>query len=387
MTRRVRYLFVLLCCVLALGVRAAVVFATDFERNPLDEDWRMVWTDTVGKNVAWEARAEGGHCLRLTDGRIFTPLFTVKPGQYYRLTVSVTGDGRPMWSVFFRDSYGYYLSGDHYGGLDATAAWTTQRVIFSTKFPGVSACLLLTSGGPETLRVDDLRLETITPADADAETAALAKTMPAILPPAAQDAETLLPHIRAKLRKGGALRAVVLGDSIGNDLSNSPLDVLLQRAYPKASVELRFTGRGSTGYDIFRRSVDYTVVKYKPDLVVLLAITNRRDSDLTDNLQSIIDEIRHDLPETDILLVTPHVDEFSPNQLPGSAQRETLRALATKNRLALVDLLAAWQAYLKSVEKPQEWLLRDVVHMNERGRLVTATAVAAWLLPDPPKEQ
>ncbi len=387
MIRRCRHIVVLLCCAVVLTARAAVVLATDFERNPLaHDDWYASWGSEPGVDVAWEARAEGGRCLRLTEGRIVSPSFTVKAGQHYRLTLATKGGGRPMWAAFFMDGYGWYQAGDHYAGIDATAAWTTHAYVFTTKFPGVSARLVIDSCGPETLLVDDLRLETITPSEADAVVAAREQTLPAIIPPAPADAAARLPRIRAKLLKGGPARVVVLGDSIGNDLSNAPLDVLLRRAYPKAAVELRFTGRGSTGYDIFQRSVDVTVVKHKPDLLILLSITNRRDSDLAGNLQAIIDGVRAELPNLEILLVTPHVDDFSPNQLPGSAQREVLRQLAEKNRLPMVDLLAAWQNYLQATGKPLDWLLRDVVHMNERGRLVSATAVAAWLLPEQPKE-
>jgi hypothetical protein len=37
-----------------------------------------------------------------------------------------------------------------------------------------------------------------------------------------------------------------------------------------------------------------------------------------------------------------------------------------------VDLLAAWEQYCAAGGQTADWLLRDPVHMNPRGRLLSA---------------
>ncbi len=383
MTRAIYIL--LLLCILA-PVRAGVILATDFERNPVSQGWGAGYLCYWGWHANWVQRAEGGHCLEVRNGRARSPRFPVVEEGRYRLTFAAKGPGRPMWTIYFYNTRGELLAYDHYGGVEPSEAWGTQTHYFTTKYPGVAARVVFDTGGQGTLLVDDVTVETATLSEMDAAVAALERALPAITMPPATEAEARLPHIHRKLREGRPVRIVFLGDSIGNDLSNAPLDVLLARAYPTTQLELRFTGRGSTGYDIFQRSVDSTVIKHKPDLLILLCITNRLETDLADNVQRIIDDTRAALPRTDILLVTPHVDVFSPNQMPGSAQREILRAVAEKNGLPMVDLLAAWQDYQQVAQQPQDWLLRDIIHMNARGRLVSAKAVAAWLLPVPLQE-
>ncbi len=369
-------IFLSLLILLLAPVRAGVVVSADFSTHPAPLGWTHGYFDIWGQNVRWEKREDNGRCLSIRDGRAYSPRFTVKEHQRYRLTFTARGVSGPLWGIYFYDRKGELLAYDHYSGMELSEVWQTQAYYFTTKFPAVSAKLLFVNDGREPVLIDDITIETVTMA----EYVAAVTAMEAALPPAA-DAERLLPRTRGKLARGDAVRIVVLGDSIGNDLSNAPLDALLARVYPKAQIERRFTGRGSTGYDIFQRSVDVTVVKHQPDLVVLLSITNRLDEEMPVALEKIITDIRAALPATEILLATPHVDQFSPRHHPGSAQREIVRALATKYTLPMVDLLAAWQNYRADTGQPQDWLLRDVVHMNERGRLVSATAVAAWLLP------
>mgnify|MGYP001259533438 CR=1 FL=1 len=360
---------------------AGVVVSADFEDAPAPRGWTHGYFDLWGDNIRWEQREDGGHCLSVRDGRVYSPRFTARAAQRYRLTFTARGGGRPLWAAYFYDDKRALLPYDHYGGMTVSGEWQTQTCYFTTKFPAASAKIVFVNDGREPLLLDDVTVETVTMAEYVAAITAMEAALLPITPPPAADAARLLPRTRGKLARGDAVRIVILGDSIGNDLSNAPLDALLARAYPNSPVELRFTGRGSTGYAIFQRSVDVTVVKHKPDLVVLLSITNRLEDDLSADLEHIITGVRAALPTTEILLATPHVDQFSPRHHLGSAQREVVRALAAKYTLPVVDLLTAWQDYLRATDQPQDWLLRDVVHMNERGRLVSARAAAAWLLP------
>ena len=79
-----------------------------------------------------------------------------------------------------------------------------------------------------------------------------------------------------KLRDGQTLRIVMLGDSIINDTGNSPFDVLLERKYPKAKVEVITSVRGGGGCQYYKleNRVEQYVLQYRPDLLVIGGISN-----------------------------------------------------------------------------------------------------------------
>jgi lysophospholipase L1-like esterase len=367
--------FLVLVCLFSLRLWAEPLLTADFEHDPLRAGW-AAYSALGGEGIVrWVSPgADGaGYALEVAGGVAQSPLFAVDEGQRYRIRFDAKGEGPAQWAVYFYDSHGWLLAYDHYAGIGPSATWTTQEFNFTTKYPGVRAVLALRSDGPA-LRVDNLRIDPVDAAKSDELVVKLEASLPPMTVPPAQGT---LPRSIAKLEAGGPFRIVILGDSIGNDLSNAPLDILLERAFPKARVELRFTGRGGTGYETFARNVYDVITRHKPDLVILLSITNRLNTNMGGALQSIIDATRRGVPQAEILLVTPHVDVFSPNNFSGDAQRQVLRFTARNNDLPLVDLLQAWQDYLHATNHEQPWLLRDVIHMNERGRLLSAKAVLA----------
>ena len=81
-----------------------------------------------------------------------------------------------------------------------------------------------------------------------------------------------------RLREGGTLRIVMLGDSIVNDTSSSQFELLLGRQYPKCKIEKVTSVRGSTGcwwYKLDNHVQEY-VLRHKPDLLMIGGISQPR---------------------------------------------------------------------------------------------------------------
>ena len=54
----------------------------------------------------------------------------------------------------------------------------------------------------------------------------------------ATDFQSRLPNTFAALKQAQTLRVVLLGDTIMNDIGNSPLDILIEQDYPGARLEI-----------------------------------------------------------------------------------------------------------------------------------------------------
>ena len=106
-----------------------------------------------------------------------------------------------------------------------------------------------------------------------------------------------------RLREGGTLRIVMLGDSIIGDTSSSMFDLLLGRLYPKCTIEKITSVRGSTGcwwYKLDHHVEEY-VLSHKPDLLMIGGISQRQD---LASIHEVIRQVRA-AQSPEILLMTP----------------------------------------------------------------------------------
>ena len=113
-----------------------------------------------------------------------------------------------------------------------------------------------------------------------------------------------IPKTMSKLRDGGELRMVLLGDSIMGNTSASSFELLLMRNYPKCKIIKIASLRSSTGctyYQEDNRVEDY-VLRHNPDLLVIGGISNRGDAEA---VRSVIRQVRAQKPDTEVLLLTP----------------------------------------------------------------------------------
>jgi lysophospholipase L1-like esterase len=307
--------------------------------------------------------------------------FPVQIGRHYRLTFEAKTRAPILWGVSFRDAQGKPLNGDHNTGIEPCEEWTPQTYYFIGKYPGVEGALSFYLLGPEPAAIDNIRIQLASPSEERAWYRQLAEQMKPIHVTPPESAGRLIPRTLSKLSQRGPYRIVFFGDSIANDISNSSLGDMLKDRYPRAKIEIRFAGRGGTSWMQNESFVAERVLANEPDLVILLAISNDT-STMLDPLARIVRKIRAGAPQAEVLLVTPHIFPSKRTVDPwefGRLQRGIVLEVAEKESVEVVDLSAIWQSYLTESGKPPAWLLRDAVHMNERGRLLAAYAVLAHL--------
>lgn len=198
----------------------------------------------------------------------------------------------------------------------------------------------------------------------------------------------LLPRTMQRLREGGTLKVVLLGDSIMNQTCHSGFDLLLQRMYPKVKIEKVASVRGSTGcwwYKDETRVEEY-VLKHKPDLLMIGGISQRND---VDSIRDVIRQVRLK-QQPEILLITPAFGfEFSDFikgwtyavQPDGTNYRSQLLRLASQEKCEFLDMTGPWWQYVQDSGKDYGWFRGDAVHANERGSQILARILEKYFAP------
>ena len=189
-----------------------------------------------------------------------------------------------------------------------------------------------------------------------------------------------------RLREGGTLKIVMLGDSIVNDTSSSRFELMLQRLYPKCKIEKQTSVRGSTGCWWYKNDnqVEPYVLKYNPDLLMIGGISQRDD---IDSIREVIHQVRAK-QNPEILLMTPafgavqdkHIKEWTFEPAPGT-YREQLRKLAEEEKCGFIDMTGPWWQYVQQSGKCYSWFQRDVVHANDRGFQILGRILETYFTP------
>jgi len=203
-------------------------------------------------------------------------------------------------------------------------------------------------------------------------------------PPA--DRHANIPRTMSKLRDGGELRMVLLGDSIMGNTSASSIDLLLMRDYPKCKIVKIASLRSSTGCTYYRednRVQDY-VLKHNPDLLVIGGISNRGDAEA---VRSVIQQVRAQKPDTEVLLLTPvfgsprdeHIRTYTREiDTTTSNFRFNLQKVAAEEKCAFFDMTGPWWAYIQDSGKTYGWFMGDAVHANARGCQIIGRLLEIW---------
>jgi lysophospholipase L1-like esterase len=203
-------------------------------------------------------------------------------------------------------------------------------------------------------------------------------------PPAGRFAN--IPRTMSKLRNGGELRMVLLGDSIIGNTSASLFDLLLMRNYPKCKIIKVPSIRSSTGCKYYReenRVQDY-VLKHNPDLLVIGGISNGDDAEA---VRSVIQQVRVRKPDTEVLLLTPvfgslreeRIRTFIP-QIDTTTDnfRFNMQKVAAEEKCAFFDMTGPWWAYIQASGKTPGWFMGDAVHANRRGCQIIGRLLDCW---------
>ena len=203
-------------------------------------------------------------------------------------------------------------------------------------------------------------------------------------PPAGRFAN--IPQTMSKLRDGGELRMVLLGDSIMGNTSASSFELLLMRDYPKCKIVKIASLRSSTGCKYYRednRVQDY-VLKHNPDLLVIGGISNGGDAEA---VRSVVRQVRARKPGTEVLLLTPvfgsprdeHIRTYTREiDTTTSNFRYNMRKVAAEEKCAFFDMTGPWWAYIQDSGKTYGWFMGDAVHANSRGCQIIGRLLETW---------
>jgi lysophospholipase L1-like esterase len=203
-------------------------------------------------------------------------------------------------------------------------------------------------------------------------------------PPAGRFAN--IPKTMSKLRDGGELRMVLLGDSIMGNTSGSSFELLLMRDYPKCKLIKIASLRSSTGckyYQAENRVQDY-VLKHNPDLLVIGGISNGGDAEA---VRSVIKQVRAQQPGVEVLLLTPvfgsindaHIKTFTREiDTTTSNFRFNMQKVAAEEKCAFFDMTGPWWAYVQASGKTYGWFMGDAVHANARGCQIIGRLLEIW---------
>ncbi|MBM4156171.1 MAG: SGNH/GDSL hydrolase family protein [Lentisphaerae bacterium] len=203
-------------------------------------------------------------------------------------------------------------------------------------------------------------------------------------PPAGRFAN--IPKTVEKLRAGGDLRMVLLGDSIIGNTSGSSFELLLMRDYPKCKIIKIASTRSSTGCKYYReenRVEDY-VLRHNPDLLVIGGISNGGDAEA---VRSVVQQVRAKKPDTEVLLLTPvfgamrdeHIKTWTREiDTTKSNFRWDMQKVAAEEKCAFFDMTGPWWEYIQSTGMTPGWFMGDAVHANARGCQIIGRLLQAW---------
>lgn len=206
----------------------------------------------------------------------------------------------------------------------------------------------------------------------------------AYTPPAGRFAN--IPETMRRLREGGELRMVLLGDSIMGNTSGSSFELLLMRNYPKCKIVKIPSLRSSTGCKYYKdeNRVESYVLRHNPDLLVIGGISNGGDAEA---VRSVIRQVREKKPDTEVLLLTPvfgalrdehirtftrEIDTTTPNF------RHGMQKVAAEERCAFFDMTSPWWTYIQESGKTPGWFMGDAVHANARGCQIIGRLLEIW---------
>ena len=165
-----------------------------------------------------------------------------------------------------------------------------------------------------------------------------------------------IPKTMDKLRNGGELRMVLLGDSIMGNTSGSQFELLLMRDYPGCKIVKIASLRSSTGGD-------------------------------AEAVRSVVRQVRAKKPDTEVLLLTPvfgamrdeHIRTYTREiDTTTSNFRWNMRKVADEEKCAFFDMTGPWWQYIQESGKTYGWFMGDAVHANDRGCQIIGRLLEQW---------
>ena len=315
-----------------------------------------------------------------------SPLVPAQSLTFYRLQFKVSGELPIHWEAVSCGADGTFL-GDHYSQLfEASGGEDTHYT--RTKMEAARIGIRVLN------ETTPFYLEAFSIGRADSQEVlnwadGVYSQMPVLNWKPTPDRWRHIENFQAMLTKGGVLRVVMLGDSIVNDSSNSPWDLMLERDYPGLRLEIiaSVSNGGSCRYYKDNDRVASYVTRFHPDLVIIGGISHHGD---TEAIRSVIRQIRAQNKAEILLMSGAFGPGNDPRALPGwnpdpaaapDSFRARLQTLADEEQTGFFDLEGVWGNYIRESEKPLEWFKRDNTHANDYGAQLLGRILERFFAP------
>lgn len=168
------------------------------------------------------------------------------------------------------------------------------------------------------------------------------------------------------------VRVLVYGQSISMQTWWQQVKQFLQQRYPNVQLVMENRAIGGFSSDRLKLMVTNDVVPFYPDLILFHDYGNEPD------YEQIIRTIRSQTT-AEVIIQTDHIGIGQNEEWHDRHGNVWLPALCARYGLALLDVRAAWKAYLAQNQLKPGKLLSDNVHLNDHGNYVMAQIVQRYL--------
>jgi lysophospholipase L1-like esterase len=365
------------------------IFNEDFKTDPQTRGWEKVPGKDNGL-LQWTNRGKYNY-ISAKAAHWHSPAFDVVPFKYYKVIYQAKGVAEGNINIQFTDQSGNPCITDVYDQLFLTNDWGQHEFCFRS-FALAQKCRIQLISTSEEVLIDSISVEETSSREVNDWRKNILSSLPPI-PSQPSASQNLLPKTRSKLRNGGKLRIVMLGDSTINDTGNSLFETSLQALSHNLNIEVVNSVRGGTGcvwYQEENRVNDF-VLQYNPDLLIIGGISNGYE---VEPIRNVIKKVRAS-QNPEILVLS---DSITPTELimKGIADKcsgcdknkveemariysHQLKMMANEEKVDFLDMRSYWNRYIQSSSWPLQWFLRDEIHANLRGKLVVGQVLLNFL--------
>jgi hypothetical protein len=360
------------------------------EKSPFKTGWEWgppAWAKRAGKEGAAELERSGGKrggVLTVESGMWRGPRVTPAPLSYLELSFLSKADSKGYYGVLYYDDAGNEIPASVYSGILASDEYREGGGVVLVHAKAVAARILFWPR-ESPIRVDEVRLRTVTAEEALARMDAIYSRLPKVPDGRPDGRWDALPKTRSILENDGTLTIVCIGDSVANDMAHSMFHLLVQRAWPGSRIVFHNeVGSGARpknyiGGDKIREQI----LGYDPDLVLFGGMSGR-SADIPD-LRIIAREIRAAGAEfgafTGTMLTPRYWNAFEKASAHRMKYRTALKEAGEEDGFAVMDLGTAWDEYVQSCGRDVEFFRRDGHHANDRGKQIYGRLLARWFMP------
>jgi len=187
----------------------------------------------------------------------------------------------------------------------------------------------------------------------------------------AKIARTMTDLATSTPEKKNPVRVLFYGQSITAQPWASVISERLRKEYPDADLTIENRAIGGFEADRLMKTANADLYPFYPDLVIFQVYGGGNGE-----LERIISEIRRQTT-AEIMISTHHVSHEGNAGVQGEydKQSQAIRDLAAKYDCELVDVREEWKQYLSENQLKIQDLLRDSVHLNEKGNQLMADLV------------